>query len=67
MRAAAWFERLPMKLPPQPGVPIRNLVPAQRYPSGVPYAKEAPYAPFTYARTSEEERKSRARQSWGRV
>lgn len=45
-----------MNLPPHPGVPIRNLVPALRYPSGVPYTKQAPYAPFTYARTSPQER-----------
>ena len=60
-RAAAWLEHLPMKLPPQPGVTVRNLVPAERYPSGVTYTRQAPFAPFTYARADKDVRdKARA-------
>lgn len=39
-----------MKLPPQPGVTVRNLVPAERYPSSVTYTRQAPFALFTYAK-----------------
>ena len=60
-RAAAWLEHLPIKFPPQPGVTVRNLVPAERYPSGVTYTRQAPFAPFTYAKAKPGERdKARA-------
>lgn len=45
-----------MKLPPQPGVTVHDLVPAERYPSGVIYTRQAPFSPFTYAKADKKVR-----------
>lgn len=51
-RAAAWLDRLPIKLPPGPSLTGAEQVPApvaaQPYPANVAYTREAPHAPFTY-------------------